>query len=250
MEDYINESADTQEVAEPETNVDESAENQEAAEPEQAENPTTEAEAPESKGSGKTETDAAFAEMRRQNQQLEKEKQQMMKALSRYFDGDTPEDLSINAMAYADQRDPDEYRQEWEHDQEFEKLKTTNESLEQELFSLRAEKLMRDDLGEIQKIDPNIKSLDELGESFLKLRLNNEFGLSATEAYFAVKAKEQHEKVLAPSAIGKVADSKTERDYYTSEEIDDICDNRPELLDDDKVWDKVMRSMERLNKPQ
>ena len=248
MEDYINESVETQEVAEPEINVDESAENQEAAEPEQAENPAAEAEASASKGSGKNETDAAFAEMRRKNQALEKANQQMMQALSRYFEGETPEDLSINAMAYADQRDPDEYRQEWEHNQEYEQLKEKSENLEAELYNLRAEKLMRDDLAEIQTIDPSIKSLDDLGESFIRLRLNAEVPLSATEAYFAIKAKEQREKVLAPSAIGKVADSKTERDYFTSEEIDDITDNHPELLDDDKVWEKVMRSMERLNK--
>lgn len=243
MEDYINESAETQEVAEPETNVDESAENQEAAEPEQAENPSTETEAPEAKGFGKTETDAAFAEMRRANQQLEREKKQMMQALSRYFEGETPEDLSINALAYADQRDPDEYRQEWEHAQEYEALKATNEDLETELFNLRAEKLMRDDLREIQEIDPSIKSLDDLGESFLKLRLNNDVQLSATEAYYAVKAKEQREKILAPSAIGKVADNKTERDYFTSEEIDNLTD---EQLNDDKIWEKVMRSLEKL----
>ena len=246
MEDYINESAENQEVAEPETNVDESAENQEAAEPEQAENPSTETdetEAPEAKDSKKTESDAAFAEMRRANQQLEREKKQMMQALSRYFEGETPEDLSINALAYADQRDPDEFRQEWEHAQEYEDLKATNADLESELFNLRAEKLMRDDLREIQEIDPSIKSLDDLGETFLKLRLNNDLQLSATEAYYAVKAKEQREKILAPSAIGKVADNKTERDYFTSEELDNLTD---EQLNDDKIWEKAMRSLERL----
>lgn len=241
MEDYINESAENQEVAEPETNVDESAENQEAAEPEQAENPATETEAAEQpKGSGKTETDSAFAEMRRQNQKLERANRQMMEALSRYFEGETPEDLSINAMAYADQRDPDEYREEWEHNQEFEKLKADKEDLEAEVFNLRVEKLMQDGLRDIQAIDPNIKSLDELGDSFAKFI---GAGLSSTEAYWACKAQEMKEKVVAPSAIGRVAENKAERDYYTSEEIDNLTD---EQLNDDKVWAKVMRSMERL----
>ena len=245
MEENINTSAETQEVAEPETDVSESAETQEVAEPEQAENPTTETEEPESTKSGKTEQDAAFAEMRRANQQLEREKQQMMAALSRYFEGETPEDLSINAMAYADQRDPDEYRQEWEHNKEFEQLKADKEDLEAEIFSLRVEKLMQDGLRDIQAIDPSVKSLEELGDSFPKFIAA---GLSSTEAYWATKAQTMKEKVMAPSAIGKVADNKAERDYYTSEEIDDIANNHPELLDDDKVWEKVMKSMERLNK--
>ena len=246
MEDYINESAETQEVAEPETSVDESAETQEAADPEQAENPVTETEEPEPKSSGKTEQDAAFAEMRRANQQLEREKQQMMAALSRYFEGETPEDLSINAMAYADQRDPDEYRQEWEQTQEFERLKADKEALEAELLNVKVEKLMQDGLRDIQAIDPNVKSLEELGGSFLKFV---SAGLSSTEAYWACKAQTMNEKVVAPSAIGKISDTKAERDFYTSEEIDEICNNTPELLDDDKIWEKVMRSMERLTPP-
>jgi len=238
MEDYINESAETQEVAEPETDVTESAETQEVAEPETAENPVTETEEPES--NGKTEQDAAFAEMRRANQQLEREKQQMMAALSRYFDGETPEDLSINAMAYADQRDPDEYRQEWEHNQEFEQLRADKEDLEAELLNLKVEKLMQDGLRDIQAIDPNIKSLDELGDSFLKFV---SAGLTSTEAYWASKAQAMKEKVIAPSAIGKVSDSKAERDYFTSEELDHLTD---EELNDDKIWAKAMRSLERL----
>lgn len=240
MEDYINESAETQEVAEPETDVTESAESQEVAEPETAEDPVTETEEPESSGSGKTEQDAAFAEMRRANQQLEREKQQMMAALSRYFDGETPEDLSINAMAYADQRDPDEYRQEWEHNQEFEQLRADKEDLEAELLNLKVEKLMQDGLRDIQAIDPNVKSLDELGDSFLKFV---SAGLTSTEAYWASKAQTLKEKVIAPSAIGKVSDSKAERDYFTSEELDNLTD---EELNDEKIWAKAMRSLERL----
>ena len=68
-------------------------------------------------------------------------------------------------------------------------------------------------------------------------------GLSVKEAYYATKAMQLKEKVLAPDAIGKVADSKVERDYYTSEEIDNLTD---EELNDDKIWEKVMRSMSRL----
>ena len=51
------------------------------------------------------------------------------------------------------------------------------------------------------------------------------------------------EKVSAPVPISKVSDNRVERDYYTSEELDNLTD---EELDEN--WDKVMRSMDLLSK--
>ena len=239
MDDYINESVETQEVAEPETDdVEESAETQEVAEPETTEAPTadeTDSDADDQDSSGRTEQDAAFARMRRENQQ-------MMKALQTYFEGDTAEDLSINALAYAEQRDPDEYRQEWEKEQEYEGLKEENESLKDQLMRMNVDRLMQEGLRDIQAIDPDVKSLEELGESFPKFIAA---GLSSTEAYWAARAQKEKERIVAPPAIGKINETKAERDFYTSEEIDALTD---EELDDPKVWDKVMRSLSRLGK--
>ena len=235
MDENYNESVETQEVAEPETEALESEETQEVAEtaPE-TEDSSTEVQ------SGKTEADAAFAEMRRQNQALQQEREMMMQALSRYFDGDTVEDLVINAQAYADQRDPDDYRQDYERNREFEDLKARNQQLEDELLNAHVERLMRDGLREVQAIDPNVKSLDELGDKFADfIRV----GLPTKEAYYASKAMELKEKILAPDVIGRVSDTKAERDYYTSEELDHLTDEEM-----DANWDKVMRSMGRLNK--
>ena len=229
-ENIMNESAETQEVAEPETEaLEESAETQEVAEtaPE-TETPT---EATEQPTHQRTEQDAAFAEMRRQNQQ-------MMAALSRYFDGDSVEDLVINANAYAEQRDPEDYRQDYERDREYEDLKARNKELEEQLIDAEVNRLMREGLREVQAIDPNVKSLDELGSTFTNLIAN---GIPTKEAYYAAKAMELKEKVLAPDAIGRVSDTKAERDYYTSEELDNLTDEEM-----DANWDKVMRSMGRL----
>ena len=236
MDETMNPSAETQEVAEPETEALESEEIQEAAEPVESESSTEEVEKQES---GKTETDAAFAEMRRSNQQLERENQMMRDALLRYFDGETAEELSINANAYAEQRDPDEYRQEWERNQEFDNLQAENADLKEQLLNAQAEKMMRDDLAEIRKIDDSVQTLDDLGESFLNMRLHG--GLSAQEAYYACKAIELKERVLAPDPIGRVASSKVERDYYTSEEIDNMTE--AEIREN---WDKVTKSLQRL----
>ena len=231
-ENITTESAEIQEVAEPETEALESEETQEVAEP------VSEAEKPQETPSGKTEADAAFAEMRRRNQQLERDNQLMEEALRRYFDGESAEELSINANAYAEERDPEEYRQEWERNQELEKLQARNKELEDRLIDAEVDRLMREGLREVREIDPNVKSLDELGESFANYI---KAGLSTKEAYYASKALELNEKTFAPSAIGRVADTKVERDYYTSEELDHLTDEEM-----DANWDKVMRSLERL----
>lgn len=229
MDENYNESVETQEVAEPETEALESEETQEVAEtaPE-TETPT---EATEQPTHQRTEQDAAFAEMRRQNQQ-------MMQALSRYFEGDSVEDLVINANAYAEQRDPEDYRQDYERDREFEDLKLRNQELEEQLLNSEVDRLMREGLREVQAIDPNVKSLDDLGDTFTNLIAN---GIPTKQAYYAAKAMELNEKVLAPTAIGRVSDTKAERDYYTSEELDNLTDEEM-----DANWDKVMRSMGRL----
>ena len=236
MDENINESAEIQEVAEPETESLESAETQEVAEPDTADNSTEVAE--DTQAHERTEADARFAEMRRQNQQLEREAKMMREALSRYFEGETAEELSINANAYAEERDPNEYRQEWEKQQDYERALEENEKLRDQMLEMEIDKRMRDALRTIQQIDPNVKSLDELGESFIHMIAA---GLTDKEAYYATLAMKSKEKVFAPDPIGKVSDNRVERDYYTSEELDNLTDE--EL---DANWDKVMRSMQLL----
>lgn len=237
MDENINiESAEIQEVAEPEMDEAlESAETQEVAEPDTAVDSTEEAEQ-----SNRTEADARFAEMRRQNQQLEREAKMMREALGRYFEGETAEELSINANAYAEERDPDEYRKEWEREQDYERAIRENEELRDQMLEMEIEKRMREGLREVQEIDSNVKSLDELGESFIHMIAA---GLTTKEAYYATLAMRSKEKVFAPDPIGRVSDNRVERDYYTSEELDNLTDE--EL---DANWDKVMRSMDLLSK--
>ena len=239
MEENIYESAENQEVADPETDSLAGAEEQEVAEPDTAESST---EVAEEQAHQRTEMDAAFAEMRRQNQQLEREARMMREALSTYFEGETAEELSINANAYAQQRDPDEYRKEWEKQQDYERAIQENESLKEQMLELEVDRRMESALRTIQEIDPSVKSLDELGNSFVNMIAA---GLSDKEAYYATLAMNSKEKVFAPSPIGKVSDNRVERDYYTSEEIDNLTD---EELDDPKIWEKVMKSMDLLGK--
>lgn len=244
MEDYINNTSEEMtDVAEPSNDDVESEETEDVAEPLNSEDANStegnaEGEEGNSQASRKTEQDSAFAEMRRRNKELEQENQLMLDALSRYFNGGDAQELSIQAQAYADDRNPEDVRAELERTQEAERLKTENEELQEQILNIQLEKRMAEDLRTIQGIDPTVKSLEDLGESYLNYI---SAGLDATDAYYASLLKDQKEKVYPPDSIGKIADTKIERDYYTSEELDNLTDDELEAN-----WEKVMRSMKRL----
>lgn len=229
-------SEETVEVAEPLNEDEESVETAEVADPSESEEVVSEPE--ENQEGGRTAQDSAFAEMRRKNRELENDNKLMFEALNRYFTGDDAKELSIQANAYADSRDPEEVRAEFERSHEAEELRSENEELKEQLMNIQIEQRMAEDLRTIQGIDPTVKSLDDLGESFINYI---SAGLDATDAYYASLLKDQKEKVYPPSEIGKISDTKIDRDYYTSEELDNLTDE--EL---DANWDKVMRSMKRL----
>lgn len=247
MDEYINESAEMQEVADPvvEEETLESEENQEVADPEEStESPTAEE---TEQSTGRTPQDAAFAEMRRRiqelegaNADLERRNGEMHGALSRYFEGEDDEELIINANAYAEEVDPDEYRERYEADRELADLRAQNEELQERLTNQEIERLMQEGLREVQELDPNIKSLEELGDAFIDFIAS---GLDTKKAYYATLAYNNNEKVFAPDAIGKVADTKAERDFFTSKELDDLTD---EELDDPVIFAKAIKSLERL----
>ena len=94
----------------------------------------------------------------------------MMEALQRYFDGETAEELSINANAYAEQRDPEEYRQEWDRNQEFERLQAENQTLQDQLINAEVDRLMREGLREIQDTIATIDPLPGAREFLDELR--------------------------------------------------------------------------------
>lgn len=238
MDEYINnESVEMEEVAEIPNDDVESVETEEVAEIPESEEVESEVEET-TEPSGRTEQDSAFAEMRRRNKELENENKLMFDALNRYFNGDDATELSIQANAYADDRNPDDVRAEYERLQEAESLRSENEELQEQLMNIQIERRMADDLRTIQKIDPTVNSLDDLGDSFLNYI---SAGLDVTDAYYASLLRDQKEKVYPPDEIGKIADTKIDRDYYTSDELDNLTDEEM-----DANWEKVMRSMKRL----
>lgn len=192
----------------------------------------------QSDNSGRTESDAAFAEMRRKNEGLEHDVQILQDALSRYFDGETPEELALRAQAYSEEREYDDVKADYDRDRELEDLREMVRLAEEEKMNLEFEQWAAQGLRDVQEINPTIKSLEELGETFANFI---GAGLSAKQAYYATQQMEAREKVHAPDGVGKIADNKTEREYYTSEELDNLTDEEM-----DANWDKVKKSLARL----
>ena len=208
-------SVETQEVAEP---VTESVETQEVAEP-VAEETTT---------SGKTEVDAAFAEQRRARQEAEKraaeaerriaEMEAASKARSEAImrlTGD--ENAEVNALADSLGVDPSDVMATLNASQESAKKDLEIQMLREQLDSVRVDSEIQKDLAEIQKIDPSIKSLNDLGETFPEFI---KAGLTAEQAYYAIKGKEIANRVVPAKEIGKLQDSKPpEKDFFTEAEV-------------------------------
>lgn len=189
MSEYLdNTGVEVQEVAEPAEEVVTGAEEQEVAEP-------------------VDKSDAAFAEMRREIERLQLENARKDKALGLYFDGENKE---VKAIAHAMGQDPADVQKAFDADAKISQLEET-------LQSERAERAMEKDLAEIQKLDPNVKSLDDLGETYANyIRA----GLSGVEAYAAIKAKENLNTETPPKTIGNLSTAQVKKDYFTSEEVD------------------------------
>lgn len=152
-------------------------------------------------------SDAAFAEMRREIERLQLDNARKDKALGLYFDGDNKE---VKAIAHAMGQNPEDVQKALDTDAELSQLRQT-------LQSERAERAMEKDLAEIQKLDPDVESLDDLGEPYANyIRA----GLSGVEAYAAIKAKENLNTETPPKTIGAINPGQVKKDYFTSEEVD------------------------------
>lgn len=251
-------SVETQEVAEPvEEVVETSEQTQEVAEPE----PQQEVEQPKVEERD-YERDAAFANMRRSMEQAQKEKEETQKLLEAMkaekerltnsfglfgFKGNVDE-IEDQAKAHYTGKTVEEVRNErlqaqkvFEEQQrrEQENLAKDNQikDLQRQLYA----RILDDDLKRVQSIDPSIKSLDDLGADFAKMRMS---GVSTDVAYHAVKSSLEANKKTPPPEMGKVnATQKADKTYYTSAEVDAMIASNDKALDDPSVLEKIRKSM-------
>lgn len=238
MADFESTSVETSEVAEPTEEVT-GVEEQETAEP------VSEESVEEPK---KTEEDAAWARMRRESEQARRDLEAAQRELaelkasnearesaySRLTGNDNGE---IAAIAEATGMSEDEVIAEIEAAQESAQKDLIIEQLQNQVTSIEAERLMQADLEALRKIDPSLKSLEDLGDGYVEYVAA---GLSPQRAYWAVKAEERANQATPPKEIGRVATGTAEKDYYTDAEIDAMSSE--ELT---KNWKKVMASWDR-----
>lgn len=148
------------------------------------------------------------------------------------------EDPALDVAAEMLGIEPSELEAAVNQELEAERAAKERESLEEELESLKVEKEMEKDLIEVRKIDPDVNSLVELGETFFKCVAA---GMNATEAYHASRAVEEKTTPTPPAEIGKVNQSSVEKDFYTKEEVEamtaeEVEKNLPKIEVSMKKW--------------
>lgn len=210
--------SESPEIVEQETEATESEETQEVAAPVEPQKNTS---------------DQAFAQMRRERQALERELKQYKEALGLYFEGDN---AVAQAYAHAQQKPVEEITKEFELQAEIERLREENETFQNKELSAQVQLAMMNDLKAIQGIDSTIKSLNDLGDMYFNLISTGR--VSAVDAYYAVQAQRQKEKLTAPQEIGKVQKTTQEKDFYSSEEVKNMTQ-----AEVDKNYEKIKKSM-------
>ena len=258
-------SVETQEVAEPvEEVVETSEQTQEVAEPEtQSSAENTEIVAENKNESRDYERDAAFANMRRSMEQAQKEKEEtqklleamkadkerLAKAFGMYgFNGDVDE-IEDQAKANYYGKTVEEVRNErlqaqkvFEEQQRREQENLAKDNQIRDLQRQLNARILDDDLKKIQAIDPNVKSLEELGKKFFGMMASGDW--TPEQAYYAIKSAENANKKTPPPEMGKVnATQKADKTYYTQDEVDAMIASNDKALDNPGVLEKIRKSM-------
>lgn len=126
------------------------------------------------------------------------------------------ENAEINALAENMGLDPEDILATLNAEQESVRKDLEIKRLKEQIDTINADAAMKEDLAKVQKIDPNVKDLGDLGEPFVNYI---KAGLSAEDAYYAVKAKEINNRMVPPPEIGKVDNQPPEKDFFTREEV-------------------------------
>ena len=231
---------ENQEPTEPDEESDETHATEEPEEqPEEVEEET--ADVPQ----GKKSADSAFAEMRRANEELQTENEELKERIAELERGNKQSELIRTATEMGlSEEEIQQVLEDAEAEEQAEREKGAMQSeldeLRERAMTLEAEKRMREDLQKIQAIDPSIKSMDDLPDEFFNYI---SAGMDGEDAYWATQARSAKEKYKGAKELGKANSAPIDRDYYTSEELDNLSD-----AEMDANWDKVQRSLTRLSK--
>lgn len=187
----------------------------------------------------KLSADQAFAKMRRELAEKEAKLRRLTETTRRLgFTGRDPDEIADAAEAHFTGKSVEEIRQaRMARQQQQSEVQAMAAQLQQYQMK-EVQQKMEADLAAIRKLDPGVKSLDDLGPEYFRLI---QAGVSGEVAYRAIKSKEDSTKAAPPQKIGRInAKTKAEKDFFTPEEVDKLS---PAELDDPKTMEKVMKSM-------
>lgn len=170
--------------------------------------------------SEKNGADAAFAEMRRRAAAAEaeaeaakRERDAYQAELGRYFSGDDP---LLASRAYAEQRSVEDIKAEIQRENDMAAVKAENAAFKERMINAEVKLAMENDLREIQKIDPSIKSLDDLGDTYRSLIAS---GCDPISAYYADKSRREKEHITPANPPGQVKQEPGKKDFFTRDEV-------------------------------
>lgn len=238
----INESV-IEEVATPDTEAPDEAIEAEPEEPieESTEEPIEEVAKPQQSA----EENSKFAEIRRkyesENRKMKAEFDRLLDSLKGYGYEGSPQEIADALYAQNNGVSQEEAKAIREKEESALREKEEMQSEIEMYKSLAIQKLMADDLTAIQKVYPEVKDLNELGDEFFSTLKALGEGRDAVLAYEIVKAKKDATTKKAPPEIGGVnQSSQKEKDFYTPAEVDKLTDKD---YDNPKIMEAVRRSM-------
>lgn len=180
-----------------------------------------------------------YANARREAEQArlsaEQSKQQLealTQALNSYGLQGDPLEIADYLTADKTGRSVDDIRAERtkfnEYNTKLQELELQKQALEEIAYNT----ILENDLKELQKLNPSIKSINDVPDDYWQLR---GLGWDVKKSASVIKA--------APKDIGSLKSEPRDKEFYTSEELDRLTRDD---LNDPKILERALKSMEKL----
>lgn len=234
MEEFM-ESVNTEEVAAPQTEQREGEMLEESSG--QAEQGAKEEEFAEPQAQRDFAKDAAFAQMRREMEQAQRESRRLQSALERLnFRGENTDELLDQVEAYNSGKSVDQIRKSRQAQERLMSLQQENVALRQR----ESRRVFADDLAEIKSKYPEVKAreIGELGDEFVRLRAS---GVDNLMAYEVVRRHQELTQKPTPPSTGSVKSAGgAVKEYFTASEVRAMSPSEVK-----KNYAKIRKSMQK-----
>lgn len=125
---------------------------------------------------------------RNTSKQTQTQLERLTWALNQFGYAGSPQEIADMLEAQRWEVEPEQVRRARELEEQQEQVRLEAEAARSEAENIRREAIFALDLAEIQRLNPNIKTLDELGETFFKLRAAGFGNIDAFELVTKSKA--------------------------------------------------------------